>query len=234
VTPATHTTANFENWWRNLGSGMGNPPVGGYHEVILANGDVEINYNPTQISHGVASQNDDSYHICVVGDFRVNGAQPNANQMRTLLDRIRFNVNRFTNVTFDRVLGHNEFPGNASNICPGMRMSDIRGQAREVTPATNATTHTVRSGETLSGIALQHRTTVAELTRLNNITNANLIRVGQVLRLPGNASNTPSITELARQVIAGQWGSGQDRVNRLTRAGHNAATVQQEVNRLLR
>ena len=51
-------------------------------------------------------------------------------------------------------------------------------------PATNRT-HTVRAGETLGGIANQHRTTVAELQRLNNI--ANVIRVGQVLRLPSVA-----------------------------------------------
>jgi len=136
VTPATHSTANFENWWRNPASGMGVPAVGGYHEVILVNGDMELNFNPTQIAHGVASQNDDSYHICVVGDFRVNGAQPTAAQMHSLLERLKFNMSRF-NVPVERVLGHNEFPGNASNTCPGQNMNNLRDQLRTVTPPAN-------------------------------------------------------------------------------------------------
>ena len=44
------TTAIFENWWRTQAS-MGAPnAVGGYHEVILLNGDLELNYLPTKVS----------------------------------------------------------------------------------------------------------------------------------------------------------------------------------------
>lgn len=46
---------------------------------------------------------------------------------------------------------------------------------------------------------------------------------------PGRASNT----EIAHQVIAGKWGNGPDRVNRLRAAGYNADAVQAEVNRIL-
>lgn len=47
--------------------------------------------------------------------------------------------------------------------------------------------------------------------------------------------STPSksITEVAREVIAGQWGNGQDRINSLKAAGYNPDAVQAEVNRLL-
>jgi hypothetical protein len=41
-----------------------------------------------------------------------------------------------------------------------------------------------------------------------------------------------SINEIAHEVIAGKWGNGTDRVERLTKAGYNASTVQKEVNRL--
>lgn len=41
-----------------------------------------------------------------------------------------------------------------------------------------------------------------------------------------------SINEIAHEVIAGKWGNGVDRIERLTRAGYNANTVQKEVNRL--
>lgn len=53
-------------------------------------------------------------------------------------------------------------------------------------------TYTVKKGDTLSSIAKAYGTTVAKLVSLNNIKNANLIVVGQVLTVSGSASNTPS------------------------------------------
>ena len=44
--------------------------------------------------------------------------------------------------------------------------------------------HTVRSGETLYAIAIKYGTTVAKIAHANNITNINLIDVGQVLIIP--------------------------------------------------
>lgn len=44
--------------------------------------------------------------------------------------------------------------------------------------------HKVVSGDTLGKIASRYGTTVAVLTKLNNIKNANSIRVGQVIKLP--------------------------------------------------
>lgn len=42
-----------------------------------------------------------------------------------------------------------------------------------------------------------------------------------------------SIEEIAREVIAGKWGNGTDRKNRLTAAGYDYAAVQAKVNALL-
>ena len=42
-----------------------------------------------------------------------------------------------------------------------------------------------------------------------------------------------SVDEIAREVIAGKWGNGQDRKNRLTAAGYDYNTVQSRVNALL-
>ena len=48
-----------------------------------------------------------------------------------------------------------------------------------------------------------------------------------------NPSKRKSNTEVAREVIAGKWGNGPDRRARLAKAGYNATTIQNEVNRLL-
>lgn len=44
---------------------------------------------------------------------------------------------------------------------------------------------------------------------------------------------TKSINEIAREVISGKWGNGQDRVNALTNAGYDYNAVQNRVNEIL-
>lgn len=56
-------------------------------------------------------------------------------------------------------------------------------------------THTVRAGESLSGIAKQYGISLSTLINYNNIGNPDLIKPGQVLRIPGVSGNpTPSPT----------------------------------------
>ena len=43
-----------------------------------------------------------------------------------------------------------------------------------------------------------------------------------------------TVDELAQEVIAGNWGNGDDRKNRLMEAGYEYATVQERVNELLK
>ena len=52
----------------------------------------------------------------------------------------------------------------------------------------------------------------------------------------GAIENKPekSVSEIAKEVIAGKWGVGGDRANRLQRAGYSYKQVQDEVNRQLR
>ena len=57
-------------------------------------------------------------------------------------------------------------------------------------------------------------------------------KVNQIL----DGSQKPAkkfIDEIAKEVIAGQWGNGQDRVNRLQAAGYNYEEVQNKVNQLI-
>jgi LysM repeat protein len=50
-------------------------------------------------------------------------------------------------------------------------------------PAFQPTTYTVQPGDNLSSIAARYGTTVAQLVRLNGLSNPNLLSVGQVLRI---------------------------------------------------
>lgn len=49
-----------------------------------------------------------------------------------------------------------------------------------------------------------------------------------------STSTKKSVEEIAKEVINGKWGNGQDRKNRLTAAGYNYSEVQAKVNQLLK
>ena len=49
-----------------------------------------------------------------------------------------------------------------------------------------------------------------------------------------NTVATKTNEELAKEVIAGKWGNGAERKNKLTKAGYNYATIQAIVNELVR
>ena len=57
------------------------------------------------------------------------------------------------------------------------------------TPATPSTPYTIQQGDTLSALAAKNNTTVADLAKLNNITDPNKIYAGKTLNL-GNQSTT--------------------------------------------
>ena len=67
---------------------------------------------------------------------------------------------------------------------PGKQPADIATQPYG--------THTVQRGETLGSIAARYDTTVAELMRINGISNPNLIHPGQVIKVPGSSGDGSS------------------------------------------
>lgn len=69
--------------------------------------------------------------------------------------------------------------------CAGYNYSDVQNRVNELVGSKKAEskTYTVKSGDTLSGIAKKYGTTVAKLADINNIKNVNKIYVGQVLKI---------------------------------------------------
>lgn len=87
---------------------------------------------------------------------------------------------------------------NANLIYVGQRLV-ISGSSSSKTTNTNSSSryYTVKSGDTLSGIAYSHGTTTQALASRNNIKNANTIYVGQKLSLSGRAATGSTVTQLS-------------------------------------
>lgn len=95
---------------------------------------------------------------------------------------------------------------NVNRIYVGQRLlvrQPAEQQHQQTTPkrtenntTTNSNTYTVKSGDTLSGIASKFNTTYTQLAQLNHISNPNVIHVGQVLTLhQTTAQNTTNHQE---------------------------------------
>ena len=66
----------------------------------------------------------------------------------------------------------------------GFKNQAIRPTSKPTTSSTKKTvTYTVKRGDTLSAIAKRYKTTVAKLVKNNGIKNANLIYVGQKIKI---------------------------------------------------
>ena len=187
----------FERHWKNARGWN----TGGYHEVILRNGDVQVCYAPETVSNGVYGHNQTAYHICLVGNGSFTKAQEKAFD-----ERVKYNLDRFDLNTND-VLGHNEFSGQ-NTACPGIDMGRVRTRLRKE----DQDTYTVKKGDTLSAIAKQFGTTVDKLAKDNNIKNPNLINVGQRLKVSDSKSTPkpskpkPSTSKITLKAD-GKWGN---------------------------
>lgn len=173
-------TSSFERFWKSTYGWI----KGGYHEVILRDGSVELNYNYNENSNGVGGENSHIYNICLV-------ASPDsgftAAQEATFKERALLAMKQFPNVkSISQIVGHNEFPTHKWNQCPGIDMNKVRKalSAGEAVKAPNAPT--------------------AKVTN-------------------------KTIDQLAREVIKGEHGNGDDRKRSL---GKLYDAVQKRVNEL--
>src|SRR4051812_39698845 len=95
----TGSWAAFWPYW-NKALGWG---TGGYHEIILRDGTIELCYDPNEITNGVGGQNSYIYNICLIG----NGSFTEK-QERVFDERAKYWMKRLGLSSKD-VKGHNEF-----------------------------------------------------------------------------------------------------------------------------
>lgn len=100
-------------------------------------------------------------------------------------------------VSVSTVLKLNNLKSNTV-IYPGQRIK-LRGGASSAPSSTtgsssssSASVYTVKSGDTLSGIAAKHRTSVSSLTRLNGLKSSSIIYPGQKLKVRGSSASSPA------------------------------------------
>ena len=144
--------------------------------------------------------------------------------------------------TVNTVAKHQDWSG---KNCPSKILNESRWNAfqtaviveyrrlmnmNNIQPSTNI--YTVKRGDSLSKIAQTHKTTVAELVKINGIKNPNIISIGQKITLPHSAPKK-SNHQIAQEVIDGKWGNNPQRAQKLKAAGYNASVIQQEVNKLV-
>ena len=92
-------------------------------------------------------------------------------------------------VTVEQLAEANAIP-NIHFIRVGQQLT-IPGKGTPSSPPVTAKTYTVKGGDTLYGIARKFGTTVPKLAEANRLSNVNLIRIGQVLTIPGATTTTP-------------------------------------------
>ncbi|MFZ4450334.1 peptidoglycan recognition protein family protein [Salibacterium aidingense] len=104
-----HTWSRFSPKWQ----------TGGYHEIILRDGTVQVCYRPTMVTNGTAGHNSYTYHICLVGNGSFTDEQEKTWHHRVTRAMAQFHLSAAD------VLGHRELPG-MDTVCPGIEMNEVR------------------------------------------------------------------------------------------------------------
>jgi LysM repeat protein len=123
-------------------------------------------------------------------------------------------LNGITNANFLRVGQVLTISGAAATPAPAAPATPAPASPAPAAPSASATSsYTVVARDTLSGIASRFGTTTRNLMSLNAITNANAIRIGQVLTVAGApaaapAAAAPSASGTTYTVVAGDSLSG--------------------------
>jgi LysM repeat protein len=74
--------------------------------------------------------------------------------------------------------------------------------AMQAQAQTGVITHTIRQGETLSGLSAKYKTTVGDIMRLNNMTATSKLAIGQKVKIPATGTKVPAATTAPAPVAA--------------------------------
>lgn len=136
-------SASFENHWRgNSAMGFPGDNRGGYHNVVLFNGDVEVNMQDRRRVWGAAGQNSHTWHICCTGQHLGNTSNITQTQLNSLAIRIFEAMKRFgwTADDVNRIFRHKDLPSQSTS-CNDIDIAKLRNNVRAMfAPSTQNTT----------------------------------------------------------------------------------------------
>lgn len=163
---------------------------------ISGNCDMNYLYNEDIIKESGSTENTDKKSVDELAQEVIDGKWGDGEARKKKLEDAGYNYNAVQNrvnemlakpkksvaeVAKDVIAGKY---GNGDNRkkkleAEGYDYDTVQAKVNQLLGANIAKTYTVKSGDTLSGIASKYKTTVAKLVKDNNIANANLIYVGQ-------------------------------------------------------
>jgi len=177
-------TATFENSWsRNTDMGFPDDVRGGYHEVILLNGNVEINMQDRRRTWGAALQNTPSWHIAMVGQNNTHQLLGINNihqqQLDRLAERIALAFGRFgwNRNHLNRIVRHRDLPGHSNNGCNNVNLTDLRNAVRNLLPVIPSLPPTINSFTGPSNVVVPPANSGQSITVALNWTTTNATSV---------------------------------------------------------
>lgn len=138
------------------------------------------------------------------------------------------------NTTVDEIKKLNNLKGNTLTIGNTLKLPQPN-ESKPTTPSTPSgeNTYTVKSGDTLYGIASKYNTTVDEIKKQNNLKN-NTLTIGSVLKLPktttGTLDNNNPNTYIVKSgdtlySIAKQFGINVDKLKDMNKKTNNLISI---------
>ena len=163
---------------------------------ISGNCDMNYLYNEDIIKESGSTENTDKKSVDELAQEVINGKWGDGEARKKKLEAAGYDYNAVQNrvnemlakpkksvaeVAKDVIAGKY---GNGDNRkkkleAEGYDYDEVQAKVNQLLGANVTKTYTVKSGDTLSGIASKYKTTVAKLVKDNNIKNANLIYPGQ-------------------------------------------------------
>lgn len=193
----------------------------GYHFYVRKDGSIYEGRPLNLAGAHCPGANNNSVGICFEGNFDeeiMSDAQKNAG-----IELIRFLE---TKNDIKWIKGHNEF---IATSCPGKNFP--LGEMKNVPQNVPQTTKSIvdLANEVIVG---KYGVGEARKQALGALYNEVQSKVNEILGAKP-VSNKKSNEQIAKEVINGVWGNGQDRKTKLANAGYNYNEIQRIVNRLL-
>lgn len=205
----------------------------GYHFYIRKGGGIYKGREVEMVGAHAYNNNSNSIGICCEGNFEVE-EMPDA-QKTSLIELIEYLLKVFPKI--NTIQGHKEV--NATT-CPGKNypLEEMKNLLNRQENNTVAQPENKKSNEEIADEVIKGKWGNGQ-ERKDKLTNAgyDAFTIQKIVneKLSGNTSLAKkSNEEIANEVIAGKWGNGQERKDRLTSAGYDATAIQKIVNEKLK